>query len=85
MFKIKNMQEFTNLYNKVDVLLLTDIMKNFRNIALKIYKLDRAWCYTTLGFAWDCMLKMLKQKLELLTDYDKVLFMVQDSRRHFSM
>ena len=72
-FQIKNLQEFTTLYNKVDILLLADVMKNFRDISLKTYKLDRAWYYTTPGFAWDTMLKMTKQKLELLTDYDMVL------------
>jgi len=72
-FKIINLQEFTNLYNKVDILLFADIMDNFRNISLKTYRLDPAWYFTTQWFAWDCMLKMTKQKLELLTDYDMVL------------
>jgi hypothetical protein len=44
-------------------------MENFRNISLK---LDPAWYFTTPSFAWDSMLKMTKQNLELLTDYDKV-------------
>jgi hypothetical protein len=79
-FQIGNLQEFTNLYNKVNILLLTDIMGNFRNITLKTYKLDLAWYFTTLGFAWDCMLRMTKQELELLTDYDKVLMIEKGIR-----
>jgi hypothetical protein len=79
-FKIKNLQEFTSLYNKIDVLLLADVMENFRNISLKTYKLDPAWYFTTPGFAWDCMLKMSKQKLELLTDYD-MLLMIENGIR----
>ena len=41
-FDIKNMKEFTMLYNTIDVLLLTDIMENFRETSLKIYKLPRS-------------------------------------------
>ena len=37
-FKIQNLQEFTDLYNKIDIILLSDIMENFRNISLKTYK-----------------------------------------------
>ena len=79
-FKIMNFQEFTQLYNKADVVLLADIMENFRNVALQNYKLDPAWYYTTPGFAWDAMLKMPKQKLELLTDYDMVLMLEKGIR-----
>jgi hypothetical protein len=43
------------------------------DISLKTYKLDPVWYFTTPGFAWYCMLKMTKQTLELLTDYDVVL------------
>jgi hypothetical protein len=59
-FQVKNLQEFTSLYNKVVILLLTDVMEYFRDISLKTYKLDPAWCFTTPGIAWDCMLKMTK-------------------------
>jgi hypothetical protein len=37
---------------------------------LKTYKLDPACYYTTHGFACDCMLRITKQKVELLTEYD---------------
>ncbi|KAE9524407.1 hypothetical protein AGLY_015128, partial [Aphis glycines] len=72
-FKIQNLREFTSLYNKIDVLLLTDIMENFRDISLKNYKLDPLWYYSTPGFAWDSMLRMTKVKLDLLTDIDQIL------------
>jgi hypothetical protein len=71
--EIKNLQEFTNLYNKIDINLLADVMENFRDIALKTYKLDPAWYFTNPGFAWDCILRMTKQELEHLTDYDRIL------------
>ncbi|XP_065219712.1 uncharacterized protein LOC135845175 [Planococcus citri] len=79
-FNIKNLKEFTMLYNKIDVLLLADVIENFRKTALEIYKLDPLWYYTTPGFAWDCMLKTTKQKLELITDVD-MLYMFENAKR----
>ncbi|XP_065204586.1 uncharacterized protein LOC135834592 [Planococcus citri] len=79
-FNIKNLKEFTMLYNKIDVLLLADVIENFRKTALEIYKLDPLWYYTTPGFAWDCMLKTTKQKLELITDVN-MLYMFENAKR----
>lgn len=61
-FNIKKLREFTMLYNKIDVLLLTDIMENFRDLFLKTYKIDPSWSYTTPGFAWNCILRKTKVK-----------------------
>lgn len=44
-----------------------------RNICMKKYNLDPAHYYTAPGFSFDCMLKYMKMKLELLTDYDMLL------------
>uniref|UniRef100_A0A2S2PFU4 DNA-directed DNA polymerase n=1 Tax=Schizaphis graminum TaxID=13262 RepID=A0A2S2PFU4_SCHGA len=79
-FSIKNMKEFNMLYNTIDVLLLADIMEYFRETALNIYELDPVWYYTTPGFAWDCMLKTTKQKIELLRDVDMLLMFERAKR-----
>ena len=84
-FKIKVLQEFTQLYNKVAILLLADVMENFRDISSKTYKLDPAWYFTTPGFSWDCMLRMIKQKFGLLTDYDMILMIENGIRRGISL
>ena len=49
------------------------ILWKILDIALKTYKLDPVWYFINPEFAWDCVLRMTKQKLELLTDYDMVL------------
>ena len=59
-------------------------MENFTDISLKTYKLGPAWFFTTPGFAWDCMLRMTKQKLELLTDYDMILIFENGIREGIS-
>ena len=79
-FNVKNLQEFTSIYNKVDILLLADVMENFKNISLQTCKLNPAWYSTTPGFAWDTMLEMTQQKLKLIADYDKILMIERGIR-----
>ena len=64
--KIKNLEQYHDLYLKIDVLLLAEIFENFRNVYLKHYELDPAHYYTSPGLSWDALLKFSDQKLELL-------------------
>ena len=48
--------------------MLADVFDNFRNMCLKIYKLDRKKLPSTPGLAWKAVLKQIKVKLDLLTD-----------------
>lgn len=72
-FKCDTLGEYSDLYLKIDVLLLADIFENFRDICISTYHLDPAYYYTAPGFSFDCMLKYTKMKLELLTDYNMLL------------
>ena len=67
------MKDYHNLYNMSDVLLLTDIFENFRNICMNHYGLDPAWYFCAPGLAWDATLKITKVQLELLSDRDMLL------------
>lgn len=73
-FMCSSMSDYSNLYLKTDVLLLTDVFENFRKLCIKTYGLDPAHYYTAPGLSWDAMLKFTKIELELLTDYDKIAF-----------
>lgn len=79
-FDCKNMCDYSDLYLKTDVLLLTDIFENFRNLCLTTYDLDPAHYYTAPGLSWDAMLKYTKENLELLTDFDKIAFVKKGIR-----
>lgn len=73
-FKCKKFLDYHNIYLISDVLLLTDIWENFREVCFKNYGLDCEYYYTAPGLSFDSMLKMTKIELELLTDLDKYLF-----------
>ena len=79
-FEMKNLKDYHNLYNQVDVLLLADVFENFRDICIKNYKLDPAHYYTAPGLAWDAALKATEVKLELLTDMDMLLMVEKGIR-----
>ena len=67
------MGEYHDLYLKTDVLLLADVMENFRKLCEENYELDPAHFFTVPGMAWDAMLKITGIKLELLEDVDMLL------------
>ena len=71
--KEKKIGEYHDLYIQNGILLLADVFENFRNICLKIWKLDFAKFIWAPGLAWQAALKMAKVKLELLTDIDMLL------------
>ena len=79
-FELKNMGDFHDLYLKTDVLLLADVMENFRKLCEENYELDPAHFFTVPGMAWDAMLKITGIKLELLEDVDMLLMIEKGIR-----
>ena len=84
-FKMEHLQDYHNLYNETDVLLLADVFESFRDICIKNYKLDPAHYYTAPGLSWDACLKMSNVKLELLADIDMLLMVEKGIRGGVSM
>ena len=79
-FNITTMGEYHDLYLVSDVLLLTDVFKNFRKTCMQYYKLDPCHYFTSPGLSWDAMLKMTNIKLELMTDIDMFQFIEKGMR-----
>ena len=84
-FHMKTFKDYLKLYNISDVLLLADVFENFRDLCLKIYRLDPAHYYTAPGLAWDAMLKMTNISLELLSDVDMLLMIEKGIRGGISI
>ena len=84
-FEMKNLEDYHNLYNKVDVLLLADAFENLRDICIKNYNLRPAHYYTVPGLAWDAALKLTEVKLESLSDPDMLLMVEKGIRGGISM
>jgi hypothetical protein len=72
-FGCKTLGEYSDLYLKINVLLLADVFENFRDLCMKTYNLDAAHYFTATGLSFDAMLKFTGQKIQLLDDYDMLL------------
>ena len=79
-FNIKNLGKYHDLYVQSDTLLLAGVFENFRNIFIKVYKLDPAYLLSAPGLAWQACLKKTGVELELISDIDKLLMIEKGIR-----
>ena len=64
------------MYLKTDICHLSDFFQKFSDFAYETYNLDPRHSYTLPGFSWQSMLKMIKIELELISDSDMYLFLM---------
>ena len=84
-FKCKNLLDYSILYLKTDICHLSDIFQKFSNFAYETYELDPRHSYTLPGFSWQSMLKMTKIELELISNPDMYLFLMDTIRGGISV
>ena len=58
LFQMTSLRDAHDLYLKLDILLLADVLENFRQTMFQEFHLDPTWNYTLPGYAWDCLLRM---------------------------
>ena len=76
----KTMRDYHDLYLKTDVLLLADVMTEFRKTCKSAYGLDALHYYTSPGLAWHAMLKYTGVELDLISDPDMYLMIERGIR-----
>ena len=76
----KTMREYHDMYCRVDVLQLADIMEYQRERLMTTHGLDIFHSYTHPGFSWRAALKVTKQKLELISDREMYDFLQKAKR-----
>lgn len=64
----RTLQDYLELYLKVDILILADVFEEFRKFSMENHNLDPCHYSTLPGLSWEACLKMTKVKLELITD-----------------
>ena len=77
---MKTFKDYLDLYLKTDVLLLADIIENYRDVTRKSYNLDPLHFLTAPALSFQAALKYTDIKLELLTDMDMLNFIVKGLR-----
>ena len=70
---------------KIDICHLSDVFQKFSDFAYKTYELDPRYSFTLPGFSWQAMLKLTKIELELITDPDMYLFLMDTIRGGISV
>ena len=81
----ENLGTYHDIYLITDVLLLADVFEIFRKKCLDIYGLDPAYYISAPGLSWDALFKTTEVNVELLTDYDMLLFIEKGRRGGISM
>ena len=67
-FKMNKMDDYPDLYLKIDVLLLTAVFEKFISAFLEYYRLNPCHYFSSRGLSWNAMLKITGVKVELVSD-----------------
>ena len=69
---LADLGEYSDLYLKTDVLLLSDIFENFQNVTHSQFNLDPCHYYSSPELSYSAMLKMTKIQLQLITEIEEL-------------
>ena len=84
-FNCKNLSDYTQIYCKIDVLILSEIFESFRDDMMKFSGLDPAHYISLPAYTFDSMLKITDAVIELPTDINMVHFLENGKRGGMSI
>ena len=70
---MRTMHDYQTMYCMSDVLILADVLEEFRRMSLEYYQLDPAHFFITAGLTFQAALRYSKVNLELFTDLNMLL------------
>lgn len=79
-FHCENMGSYSDVYLVTDLLLLTDVYEQFRELAMSNYNLEVCKYFSIASYSWDAMLLITKVELELMTCAEQVEFIQKGIR-----
>ena len=79
-YDLKNGQELTELYLKMDVLQLTEVFENFVEKSTLEYGINPLYGYSLPGYTWKAGLKLTKIKLDFIKDKQLLLLLENNIR-----
>lgn len=82
---IETLGDLHDHYVKLDVILLADIITDYRSMGMREYKLEVLYYGTAPSFSYDAMLKHTKAKPALLDDCEMYLFLERGIRGGISV
>ena len=77
-FKNNNLGNYHDLYVQSDTILLADVIENFRNKYIEIYKLDPAHFLSASRLSWQACLKNTERVIELFTNINMLLMIEKE-------
>ena len=84
MFKIKNGEELSRLYLKIDVFLLVCVIENFLKVSINDFGINPLYCVSLTGYTWQCGSKYTGINLQTLQDKGIILTLENNIRRGVS-
>ena len=73
-FGCRNLGEYLELYQNLDVVLLAEVFTSFRRMSMQNFQLDPVHFITSAQLTWNAGLKHAKIQLELLHNIDDYLW-----------